>query len=163
MKITIEIPDILPADFERPSLELLRFVADMVKLCMSLAQRFVRADGRNIFSAYIRNGQASVFCTSDQRTAPIAGSDMDKSEADEESTEFVEKVVHPVAMDPDEPGSWVVARLCLTSEDSLPSFITLRSTDFFADQGKRTNFQKMLPKILRRLEKAAHTVPELSL
>jgi hypothetical protein len=162
MKITLEVPNGLPANFERPSLELLQFVDDLIKLYVFLAQ-YTDATGRHLFTGYVRNGANSVFSTHDNKTYNIQWGQEAKPypediEEDEDPDEEVltDLPENQVYMDPDLPGNWMVARMCAPGN----IFINLRSQDFQGTNGEAT---AKLTHAVQALVEHRHTVPMLGL
>ncbi len=162
MKIIVEIPDIIPADFTNPSPELQRFVSELKDLCLSLSKKFRRADGRELFSAFVRNGPSTVFCTDSLATKQIHFLQKSEPEEIEEEDvgveeEFGEEREQAVVMDEDLPGKWIVARLCI--EGWPGSFLNLYSTDFRSKKGKKPKAKMLLDKVVLYLARQAHVVP----
>jgi hypothetical protein len=167
VKMTIEVPDVLPVSFENPSLELLRFLKEFQDLCIRLTRDFKRADGWDLFNAFVRNGAESVFCTRVQATMPIAwesGPTQKENDANDddpipEDYEYQSVPVQHVAMASDKPGDWIVARLCL-SLPGRPPYINFFSSDFCREGKKKSKVEQLMPGIVKSLKKRAHVVPE---
>jgi hypothetical protein len=165
----IEVPDVLPANFARPSCELLAFISELQEACVRINEQFRNADGRELFGAFIRNGVNTVFCIRDGITRPIkyysdepmshgpAVNDEDISETwDEETTDAV--ALETVVMDCDRPGNWVVARLY--AEGLKECNNTLRSSDFEMTPEGTSKAEILFTTIIKHLANHFHTVPK---
>lgn len=156
MQITIDVPDIMPANFENPSKELFGFMAQFTDACIQLTARCRQIDGKELFTAFVRDGINSVYCTSSSKSKPI------QREADtpEYVEEFNEELHNPpegsVFMDDDLPGAWVVA--CLNIEKL--GYVTLYSCHFKPSMlGEPPLATDLMRFIVRWLEFQLHTVP----
>jgi hypothetical protein len=158
LKITIDVPDIFPANFMRPSLELLCFIKQFQDLCLEISDRYRDIRGDELFVAYIRNGWNTVLNTDDPEKCYM----LQLPDEDEREGEERERVV----MDEDHLGDWVVARLCVGNwkydKQWRVQDITLRSSDFESHGGKPPRAQVVMQRIVKQLARKAHTVPRSS-
>ena len=154
----------MPANFVRPSWELLRFIEQLQSLFLYFAHEYRTVDDSELFSAYIRNGAETVFCTYDSATLPIEwngeegcceGEDEgDALEPDSDGSSSSDRVV---VMDSDRAGDWVVARFYVRG---WKRFSVLYSSDFVLKNGEdRAKAVRLLARIARHLAKHAHKVP----
>lgn len=170
MKVIIDVPDILPANFEEPSRELKIFLDEFTMACTRITRQYRYASGRKLFSAFIRRGADTVINTDSGEIRKIqferelceelAGFHAGEDEEDVLYEDDVRE--DTVVMDDDVPGNWVVARLCIERWRGSAfgiGFETLRSRDFEAEPGKLPRAQKLIERIVRHLEKIAHKVP----
>jgi hypothetical protein len=168
LKITIDVPDILPVSFENPSPELMAFVKDFRDLCARITRQYRQIDGRYLFHAYVRWGGDTVVCTDSGEIKQInfwqESSREVRYDDDEDDEDFLLEDEFPkdtVAMYRDLPGNWVVARLCIDNWKGTAGdmFETLRSRDFESESEEPPRVQELMARILKHLEKLAHKVP----
>lgn len=155
--MTIDVPDVFPANFERPSEALLKFMTQFTDVCVRLTARYRQINGRELFDAFIRDGVNSVHCTGESKTRPIQR-DSDIPELGEESSDEMDAPpADPVYMEDDLPGAWVVCRLNI---EKL-GFITLRSHHFKqGPAGEPSIADELMRFVVRWLEDQLHSVPK---
>lgn len=164
MKIVIDVPDVLPANFQNPSQELRAFIKDFTDLCARITKQYRQADGRHLFNAYVRCEADRVTDTDDGEISKIkyyseAGDTFD-DEDEESCLSYEEFPESEVVMDEDLPGNWVVARLCIEGwKGPRGMFETVHSRDFEEIHRRPPRIQELMGRIFVHLDKIAHTVP----
>ena len=163
MKFQIEVPNLPIADLSSPSVELQKFLHELMVFCSFLTSGFKMANGWDIFIAYVRKGPDTVFVSSDNSVRKVYW--LEKTKPSEEQEVRPERTIeeldadsdfdpHDVAMGPDRPGGdWIVMRYCC---EGLPF------TDLYASDFMNGNAEKSFAKVLKAILKRCGKTPNIS-
>ena len=162
MKFQFEVPDLAVADLSNPSIKLQSFLHSLTIFCSFLASTFKTANGRHIFSAYVRKGAETVFDTDDKSVKGIEWLVKDSVPREREEPQGLgepedgedEQETGRIVMDMDEPGNWVVLRFLCEGVGMK----TLYAQDFMNATAEKS-FAKVLQAILKRCD----TTPRISM